>query len=317
MLVVDLFCGMGGMSLGFRQAGFTTYGYDQDPHAIASYTANVGPAFVWDAEEGLPAAVRPAVLVGGPPCRPWSPVNLQRRRHMHRDYHLLRVFDRAVLTYQPAVFVMENVPFVKRDDQFVQLVAALEAEYTVHVGTYRYSEWGAASSRTRLFAIGTRRDSGPSLQMILDGLERRRRMPRTVRQAIGRFRSLSRGSASDHEWGILRTIQRYAEKYESGQFGWYQLSWDRPAPSFGNVMKTYTLHPGGGTGEVRVVSPREVLALLGFTLRYAFPESVPRTAKYRMAADAVSPVFGRALAESIKEAISEASAEIPLAAPVA
>ena len=103
---------------------------------------------------------------------------------------------------------------------------------------------------------------------------------------------------------MLRTIGKYDDKYSSGKFGWHQLRWDETAPSFGHVGKTYTLHPDGKDGDRRVVSPREVMALLGFPDAFRFPSTVPRTSKYRMVADAVSPIFGRALATAITRSMS-------------
>jgi DNA (cytosine-5)-methyltransferase 1 len=140
---------------------------------------------------------------------------------------------------------------------------------------------------------------------VFERLEQARAAGRTVREAIGRFARLPEGAFPDHEWAHVKTIDRYADKYASGQYGWYRLAWDEPAPSFGHVAKTYTLHPGiDDHTPPRVLSVREVLAILGFDDSFIFPDSVPRTTKYRMAADAVSPQFSRALARAIKEALA-------------
>src|SRR5262245_57666452 len=123
-LVVDLFAGMGGLSLGFREAGFSVRGYDADRHAVASYAANVGPADLMDLGTELPDE-DPAVLVGGPPCRPWSPINLHRRRTSHADYGLVDRFRLAVEVMRPCAFVLENVPFLRNDAQYQILLEAL------------------------------------------------------------------------------------------------------------------------------------------------------------------------------------------------
>lgn len=294
---------MGGLSIGFAAEGFDVHGYDSDRHAVATYQANVGPATMLDLVTGTP---RGAVdcIVGGPPCRPWSPINLQRRGVAHRDYVLARAFDRIVLEQAPSVFVLENVPLLRFDTTFGALVEALEVEYSVHSDVLSYAEWGAASRRRRLFVIGVRKKLSVDANRVFEALNESRTTAQTVRSAIWRYRTAAEGQVPDHEWAHVRTIARYADKYESGKFGWYRLTWDDPAPSFGHVAKTYTLHPDGADGQgPRVLSVREVMAILGFDDSYVFPDSVPRTAKYRMGADAVSPAFGRALARAIKQVL--------------
>jgi DNA (cytosine-5)-methyltransferase 1 len=127
--------------------------------------------------------------------------------------------------------------------------------------------------------------------------------PQSVAEAT-RGLSLDRADPEfDHDWPHFQTIDKYAHKYATGKYGWYRLDDDKPAPSFGTVMKTYTLRRGREGLPDRAVSPREAIAILGFPSSYRFPAGVPRTAKYRMAADAVSPVFGEVVADVVSEAL--------------
>lgn len=307
-LVVDLFAGMGGLSLGFKKFGFRVRGFDAERHAVASYAANVGPARLMNLREELPDE-QPAVLVGGPPCRPWSPINLQRRRTSHDDYDLVDRFRQAVLVMQPCAFVLENVPFLRKDAQYQSLVESLSDRYDVTEDVYSYGDWGAATRRRRLFAIGIEKGHVHGQPTVQEGLTRRRVPPQSVAQATHGL-SLDRADPDlDHDWPQFRTIEKYAHKYATGKYGWYRLDEDQPAPSFGNVMKTYTLRKGRGGSADRAVSPREAIAILGFPSSYRFPAGVPRTAKYRMAADAVSPVFGEVVAEVIAEALGRTAGD--------
>ena len=52
-----------------------------------------------------------------------------------------------------------------------------------------------------------------------------------------------KGEIQDHDYPNFRTIEKYRKYYETGKYGWYKLEWEKPAPSFGNVTKTYILHP--------------------------------------------------------------------------
>jgi DNA (cytosine-5)-methyltransferase 1 len=320
--VVDLFCGMGGLSLGFVRSslGFEVQGFDANKHAVATYQQNVGPAQLWDMTKLLQAIegsapfadalphVHPEILIGGPPCRPWSAMNLQRRGEAHPDYHLVRAFQLAVLYYGPRVFVLENVPILGGDETFRALLDSqfLRLNYDVKADTVRYSEWGAATRRRRLFAIGVQKWTGVEAADVFAQLERLKQPEQTLMDVMMQYADLDEGAARDHEWPKYTTISKYADKYASNRYGWYLLDWGASAPSFGNVGKTYVLHPNSINGNSRVVSPREILAILGFGGEddYSFPPSVPRTAKYRMVADAVSPVFGEALARAIHEVVS-------------
>src|SRR5579862_7052550 len=114
----------------------------------------------------------------------------------------------------------------------------------------------------------------------------------TVRQAIGYLNDIERGNETDHDYPDFQTIESYMDRYESGQFGWYRLAWDRVAPSFGNVMKTYTLHPSSWECRPpRVVSIKEALLLMGFGRSFSFPPGMGVALRYQMVADSVSPVF--------------------------
>ncbi len=79
------------------------------------------------------------------------------------------------------------------------------------------------------------------------------------------------------------------------------MRWDEPAPSFGNVMKTYVLHPDSDLeiGRYRPVSVLEVSRIMGFNHGLTFPQGLGMTSRYQMLADSVSPIFSSVLARVI------------------
>lgn len=120
MKVVDLFCGAGGLSEGFRQAGFhVLLGQDHDAKADATFPATHpearfigGPVQNVLARQVLDATGLQSgdldVMVGGPPCQGYSVYNHQRgesdpRAGLFREY--LRIVDGV----RPRWLVMENV----------------------------------------------------------------------------------------------------------------------------------------------------------------------------------------------------------------
>ncbi len=300
--VLDLFSGMGGLSLGFAKVGFKVVGVDISRHAVRTYTHNsVGKAHRMDLSRSLFPENGFSVVIGGPPCRPWSSVNLRRRGRSHPDSLLLTRFFANVARIRPAVFLMENVPPLKKDPIFLRgLDGMRRLGYSVAWEVVRYSDFGAATSRRRLIVVGLRVDSvsDENAGTFFERLGEFRESPMTVEDAL---RQLSENDP-DHVWPKLRTIHRYSRYYETGKFGWYRLERDRPAPSFGNVTKTYILHPDSRPGgEARVISVKEAMLIMGFPPDFSFPKGIPMGSRYQMVADAVSPKFSLAAAKVIRE----------------
>jgi len=155
--VVDLFCGAGGMSLGFALTGFHVVGaLDSWKPAVETYRANLGEHATL-AQIGDDAAFPPAdVIVGGPPCQGFSSAG-SRRKGDHRN-NLVSVFARLIARHRPRAFVFENVEgFVTNDDgRFVLdlLDPVIEAGYWVHVRKVNAANYGAPQHRKRVLAIG-------------------------------------------------------------------------------------------------------------------------------------------------------------------
>lgn len=301
--VVDLFAGIGGFSYGFGRRYFRVIGVDAEELATTTFRRNqIGTAVTKDLRKGL--YLRPAkIIVGSPPCRPWSLVNVQRRRSAHPDHVLVGRFFAHVRLIRPRLFLMENVVPLKHDGSYAWWTKTLEREgYSVSAQVVRYADFGAATSRHRLLTVGVRDcDGGASLFLSL--LEERKKPPTTVRAAIEWLQDVPWGKVPDHLWGRHNTIHKYRKYYETGKYGWYRLDYDAPARSFGNVLKTYTLHPEAGVNgfSPRVVSVREVLSIMGFPKTFSFPRGARLTARYQAVADAVSPAFSRACAAAARE----------------
>jgi len=129
-----------------------------------------------------------------------------------------------------------------------------------------------------------------------------REKPSTVRDVMWQLRDQEMGTVPDHVWPQLNTIEKYLRYYETGKYGWYVLDWDSPAPSFGNIMKTYILHPDASNGgPKRVISVREALLIMGFGMDFRFPQEAGTGIRYQMIADSVSPVFSLKIAKTLAE----------------
>lgn len=118
--VIDLFCGAGGLSEGFRQAGFeVTHALDNWNFALAAHKDNQPEAEVVKADlekEFLTKAEiearfpRPDVIIGGPPCTEFSGSKRGGSGDVAKGMRLVLAFFRFVHTLKPRWWVMENVP---------------------------------------------------------------------------------------------------------------------------------------------------------------------------------------------------------------
>lgn len=168
---IDLFCGAGGLSEGFRQAGFHVLaGNDVDPFAGRTFAATHPeatflPGAIEDigADDFLKAAgvARGELdcLIGGPPCQAFSVYNHQRGLHDKRSV-LFREYLRIVEGLNPKWVVMENVTgiYSAGGGQAVSdILAGLgELGYTVEARVLRAEEYGVPQERRRVFFLGNR-----------------------------------------------------------------------------------------------------------------------------------------------------------------
>lgn len=155
--VVDLFCGAGGMTLGFVRAGFNvTVACDNWSCAVDTYRRNLGEhvqcvSIADDLE--LP---RTSVVIGGPPCQGFSSAG-SRRSDDHRNT-LVAVFARLVAKHRPSSFVFENVEgfLTGGEGRFVfdLLDPLIEIGYRIHLRKVNVANFGVPQHRKRVLAIG-------------------------------------------------------------------------------------------------------------------------------------------------------------------
>lgn len=164
--LVDLFCGAGGLSLGFVQQGFyPLLANDIEPCCIDTYAHNhpemprdkivLGDiSKVEDKLEQLIGGENVDVVVGGPPCQGFSMANRQRIINDPRN-KLYKFFVDAVNRIRPKYFVMENVKGMQGVSQ--QVKEDFKAiGYTVECIVFNAKDFGIPQNRERLVFIGNR-----------------------------------------------------------------------------------------------------------------------------------------------------------------
>jgi DNA (cytosine-5)-methyltransferase 1 len=169
--VIDLFCGAGGLSEGFRQAGYHVLaGQDFDEQAGKTFAATHpeatfigGPIQSVTPQQLLKAAGKKKgeidVIVGGPPCQGYSVYNHQRGDRDPRA-GLFREYLRIVEGIQPRWLVMENVTGITSIagggivDEIKREMSKLG--YRVEMQVLKAEEFGVPQERRRVFFIATR-----------------------------------------------------------------------------------------------------------------------------------------------------------------
>lgn len=166
--VIDLFCGAGGLSEGFRQADFDILaGNDIDPFAGETYRQTHPESAFFDssitdltAKDFLKATGLKkgelACLVGGPPCQGFSVYNHQRGMHDPRS-GLFREYLRIVEGIAPKWVVMENVTGITSagGGQAVNEIMDGFANlgYHIEMRTLLAEQYGVPQERRRVFFI--------------------------------------------------------------------------------------------------------------------------------------------------------------------
>lgn len=165
LTVVDLFAGAGGLSEGFRQAGFEiTGGSDIDPDATATYALNFPNATTVTGDIRRPevratvveSAREASVIVGGPPCQAFSQVRNHSRLIDDPRNSLYRQFVSVLADTLPLAFVMENVTGMDQMGMREQIVhdLSLEGEYEIAPQVLDAADFGVPQTRKRLFFVG-------------------------------------------------------------------------------------------------------------------------------------------------------------------
>lgn len=210
--VIDLFCGAGGLSQGFRLAGCTiSHAVERDRWAAATFRTNfpdsclvpkdirrVDQSEVWS---GWRKERKPFAIIGGPPCQGFSEANRRTRTVDNKQNYLYREFFRIVRAVEPQWFVLENVAGLRTlaNGTFLKSIirAATRAGYKATHFELNAADYGVPQFRRRLFIIGSRDFSAPDPPRPTHG---QGLVPHvSVRNAIGDLPVLRIGNATDYK----------------------------------------------------------------------------------------------------------------------
>lgn len=307
--VVDLFCGVGGLTCGLKKAGLNVVaGIDNDASCRFAYEANNHAKFV-EADIANLASGKVndlfsdsdvKILVGCAPCQRFSrQANKIRGTFDHttdKRWNLLKSFAKYVEDIRPDIVSMENVPELRNFDVFEDFKKCLKkAGYHVSYKVVDCSKYGLPQKRHRLVLLASRYGD---IELIPEAEIKEKR---TVRDAIGDLPALKNGEVDAHDplhrsaglteinlkrikqskpggtwkdWDaslLPECYKRPSGKSYSGVYG--RMKWDEPSPTMTTQFYSYGTGRYGHPEQDRALSLREGALLQTFPKDYQFFEN--------------------------------------------
>lgn len=337
--VVDLFCGIGGLSYGMKCRGMHIMGgFDIDGSCRYAYETNNETKFFFKdiklvtgndiAKLYSKKGIR--ILAGCAPCQPFSSYAHTNKKKDPNKYDLLYEFGRLVKETRPDIVTMENVPSILTFDLkpvFPDFVRVLEANgYNV---TYRIvfcPDYGIPQTRKRLVLLASRLGKISLMDKTCE-----QGKYKTVGDTIRDLEPLAAGESSKtdalHRCRTLTPLNLArihntpyggswkdwpedlilkCHKKESGKsFGsvYGRMKWEEPSPTITTECTGIGNGRFGHPEQDRALSLREAALLQTFPKSYKFFEderNISMNNASRYIGNAVPPRLGEVIAESIK-----------------
>lgn len=325
---VDLFCGCGGLSTGLLDAGIAVrLGVDLDAPSLATFDLNHSSrgsiGLQTDVRELTGkrlvelAGARIELLVGGPPCQPFSVAGKRRALADHRG-DLIFEFVRLLNETQAEAYIFENVPnlaSVANGEVLTDLLTAFEeVGYTATERVLMAADYGVPQMRKRLFVVGTREHGEipmppPVTHSPPDTLLAGTALPPyvTARDAVEDLPDVDEPAAefvanhepTFHSESMLAAFATLPPGKREPKSRHDRLHPDRPG---------YTLRAGTGNfsplrpvhyAHDRVLTVRECARLQAFSDDFHWPDDQARLQQYRQVGNAVPPPLARAVGEHV------------------
>jgi DNA-cytosine methyltransferase len=272
MRVIDIFCGAGGFSQGMQTAGHhVVAALDFKEEALAVHAANLSiknrislggarrskaaPDASWSGGGrradladilGIAADIaelNPDIIVGGPPCQPWSQAG-QKRRDEDDRADLTEAYGIIVTVVRPRYFVMENVKQVRDSKMYRRMRYILRhAGYGLTEMVINTSFYGSAQSRDRFLCVGALDEVDGWFHDLMTEAKSDRRT--TVADILPEFGVKLQRTGSN--WATIKRRRAASKRVDSKEGSGHRL---RPADirvlnKAGDSFKGYFRYPGG------------------------------------------------------------------------
>ncbi len=335
--VVDLFCGVGGLTHGLINSGLNvTDGYDIDNTCHYAYEYNNNSHFHNENIRDMNGTeinecyddnvVK--ILVGCAPCQPFSQMRFKMGNNNQSDekYNLLTEFGRMIEEVQPTIVSMENVPQIKGTNVYSEFYTLLtRLGYSVSAQVVFCPDYGISQTRRRFVLLASQlgditlippthdRNRVTIEQVIrglpelaageIDGNDELHRSARLSDKNLERIRA-SRPGGTWLDWPEnlrCECHKKASGKTYSSVYG--RLSWDQIGPTITTQFYAYGTGRHGHPEQDRGLSLREGALLQTFPVDYDFIDpDVPFCFRdvARHIGNAVPVRLGEVIGESIR-----------------
>jgi DNA (cytosine-5)-methyltransferase 1 len=294
MKVISLFCGAGGMDIGFIKAGHkVVWANDFDKDSCETYKKNIGHSPVCEDISKIPSKSIPEgdIVIGGFPCQGFSLANPYRKKGDERNKLYLEML-RVIKDKKPKYFVGENVTglcsiggYENKEDKKKGMGRVLKmiikdfenAGYSVEWKILNAAEFGVPQTRRRVLILGTRKDISKKLKHPSPKYSKDKW--KTVGEALEGL-PLEPTSKIPNHIGTAHKVKI------NGHLGNRETRTDKPSPTI--------VGRGGGTGgpviiphpsRIRRMTVRETARLQSFPDNFVFEGAI--TSQYRQIGNAV------------------------------
>lgn len=339
--VVDLFCGAGGLSHGFKLEGFDVVaGVDIDEKCRFPFEHNNEAPFLLEDVGTIDAAElggrflpdSPRILVGCAPCQPFSKYSQGRE---DGRWQLLEHFSRLIREIKPDIVSMENVPRLQKFkdsavfDAFVR--ALRNDDYFVDWKVAYCPDYGIPQSRSRLVLLASRfgppglptathtPDRYPTVRETIGGLAAIEAGGADERDPLHRCSALSatnerrmaasRPGGSWRDWSDDLVTDCHTKPSGKGYSSVYgRMEWNEPAPTMTTQFFGFGNGRFGHPEQNRAISLREGALIQTFPPDYAFaPDGARIEMKSigRLIGNAVPVDLGRAIARRVRDHLED------------
>jgi DNA (cytosine-5)-methyltransferase 1 len=325
-LLLSLFCGAGGLDLGFEEAGFEVgLALDKNSDSVNSYNRNrLGPNRAYcrdiraieleDLDDLHGGTFRPFGVIGGPPCQSFSQAN--RRVSGDDPRHILplvyaRLLNELNQRSPVAFFVLENVPGLVSSTHLHRL-EELERElssagFTITRAMLNARDFRTPQNRKRLFLVGLNRELFPNRAWTPPQFTTEFDDDVTVAAALRGLPEpyfFQRGAIPalfprhPNHWCMKPKSKKFitegALKPGNGRNRSFKtLAWDRPSPTVAYGNREVHIHPNC----TRRLSVFEAMKLQGFPDEYELRGTL--SSQFMQVSEAVPPRLAHAVAASI------------------
>lgn len=338
--IVDLFCGIGGLSYGLKMENFKiAAGYDIDEKCRYAFEANNDCDFYATDVANLTSAdlqkhykdSKVKILVGCAPCQPFSSYTFKNKEKDNDKWGLLYHFSRLIKETKPDIVSMENVAQLlnfKKAPVFDDFISDLKRQgYFVHFEIVNCPDYGMPQNRKRLVLLASKLGEIKLIE--------KTHTPEnyvTVQDTIGKLPEINDGEICKDDWMhqarkldpinkrrikstpygggwkdwpeelMLACHKKDSGKTYSSVYG--RMKWEEPSPTITTHCVGYGNGRFGHPVQDRAISLREAALLQTFPMEYKFFDEKEQTSTVMMArqlGNAVPVRLGEIIGKSIKE----------------